>query len=47
MHPEWTARNVDEISRVIEAMMLTAHEPEATPSMTATLSASLASSTAA
>ncbi len=35
-HPEWTARNVDEISRVIQAMILTAHEPTATPSLTAT-----------
>ncbi len=44
-HPEWTARNVDEISRVIQAMMLTAHEPESTPSMTVTASASLAGQT--
>jgi alpha-beta hydrolase superfamily lysophospholipase len=44
-HPEWTARNVDEISRVIQAMMLTAHEPEATPSMTVTAGSSLAGPT--
>ncbi len=35
-HPEWTARNVDEITRIVQAMMLTAHEPTSTPSMTAT-----------
>jgi pimeloyl-ACP methyl ester carboxylesterase len=35
-HPEWTARNIDEIGRVVQAMILTAHEPTSTPSMTAT-----------
>jgi serine/threonine protein kinase len=35
-HPEWTARNVDEIGRIVQAMILTAHEPTSTPSMTAT-----------
>ena len=39
-HPEWTARNVDEISRVIQAMMLTAHQPDDTPSLTVTATAS-------
>jgi len=26
-HPEWTARNVDQLVRVIESMIVTAHEP--------------------
>ncbi|HVK77362.1 MAG TPA: alpha/beta fold hydrolase [Kofleriaceae bacterium] len=37
-HPEWTARNIDEISRVVQSMILTAHEPTATPTQTATSS---------
>ena len=37
-HPEWTARNVHEISRLVQAMILTAHEPTVTPTATATAS---------
>jgi hypothetical protein len=39
LHPEWTARNVDEIGRVIQSMLVTAHErtespPDASPTAT-------------
>ncbi len=38
-HPEWTARNVDEIGRVIQSMLVTAHErtesyPDESPTAT-------------
>ncbi len=31
LHPEWTARNVDEIGRVIQSMLVTAHDPTRSP----------------
>lgn len=34
--PEWTARNVDEIGRVIQSMMVTAHEQTRSPLDSAT-----------
>lgn len=40
-HPEWTARNVDELNRIVGAMMVTAHEPTATPSPTVTATATV------
>jgi pimeloyl-ACP methyl ester carboxylesterase len=35
-HPEWTARNVDEIGRVIQSMIVTAHEQTQSPMGSAT-----------
>ncbi len=35
-HPEWTARNVDEIGRVIQGMIVTANELTQSPMQTAT-----------
>jgi hypothetical protein len=39
-HPEWTARNVDEIGRVIQSMMVTAHEQTRSPMDSATTATS-------
>ncbi len=33
MHPEWAARNIDEIARIVQSMILTAHEPTTTPTL--------------
>ena len=38
MHPEWAARNIDEIGRIVQSMILTAHEPTTTPSANAAAS---------
>jgi hypothetical protein len=39
-HPEWTARNVDEIGRLIQSMMVTAHEQTRSPMDSATTATS-------
>lgn len=36
LRPEWTARNVDEIGRVIQSMLVTAHEPTRSPADSST-----------
>lgn len=39
-HPEWTARNLDEIGRVIQSMIVTAHETTEAPMPSATTATS-------
>jgi hypothetical protein len=31
LHPEWTARNIDELCHLVQSLLVTAHQPTATP----------------